>query len=224
MAKLKSGAELRREKIREEFFTNADLWTGEKEVGWFPIPRTLPLILSLIDSKPVCGALAASDVYLELLSRMRGDGVIEMSTEADHAFAAGYEGSRAVRSWQERMKALERNGFILIQKAGNETYKYVALIHPTAAVQKLYDAGKVSDTWWSAYIARKLDTKELSQAQRIQKQVDAAAAAAKVVPITSPFQVPVTPFQPVAPAPPPPPVSAAPSPVQPLSPTGSGGS
>src|ERR1035441_8312976 len=100
MAKPKSGAELRRAQIRDNFFSKDDLWTGEKETGWFPAPRTLPLILSLIDSKPISGTKSASLVYLELLSRHRSDGVIEMASEADHAFAAGYEGSRAVRSWQ----------------------------------------------------------------------------------------------------------------------------
>jgi hypothetical protein len=147
----------------------------------------MPLILSLIDSKPISGTKSASLVYLELMSRHRGDGVIEMSTEADHAFAAGYEGSRAVRSWQERMKTLEKNGFIRVQKIGNERYKYVALVHPTAVVQKLRDEKKVSDAWWSAYFARKLETKELSQEQRLQTLAEEAAAAAKVVPIITPL-------------------------------------
>lgn len=185
----KSGAELRREQIRGNFFPNDDLWTGEKETGWFPALRTLPLILSLIDSKPISGTKRASLVYLELLSRHRSDGVIEMGTEAEHAFAAGYEGSRAVRSWQERMKTLEKNGFIRVQKVGNERYKYVALVHPTTAVQKLHTGKKVSDTWWSAYFARKLETKELSHAQRMQKQ----ANAAKVVPIATPVPAPPPP-------------------------------
>jgi len=193
MAKVKAGAEIRREQIRGNFFSNDDLWTGEKEKGWFPALRTMPLILSLIDSKPISGTKSASLVYLELLSRHRGEGIIEMSTEADHAFAAGYEGSRAVRSWQERMKTLEKNGFIKVQKVGNERYKYVALVHPTAVVQKLRDDKKVSNVWWDAYFARKLETKELTQEQRIQKKADEAAAAAKVVQIFTPVPVPPPP-------------------------------
>jgi hypothetical protein len=215
MAKAKSGAELRREQIRAQFFSTDDLWTGDKEIGWFPIPRTLPLILGLIDSKTISQGQNASLVYLELLSRMRGDGVIEMASELEHAFAAGYEGPRALRSWHERMKTLEENGFIRVQKAGNEAYKYVALIHPTAVVQKLRDEGKVSETWWNAYFARKLDTKELTQDQRLQKQAEAAAAAAKVVTFPVSAAVPVSP--PVAPVMPQP-VAAVP----PLATTGTG--
>ena len=89
-------------------------------MGWFASPRTLPLIMSLIDSKAVSGTKSVSRVYLELLSRQRTHGVIEMSSEENHAFAAGYEGTRGKRTWQERMKQLEKIGFIRIQKSGNE--------------------------------------------------------------------------------------------------------
>ena len=203
---IKSGAELRREQIRENFFPTDDLWmVGLKEIGWFSSPRTLPLILSLIDSKPISGTRSASRVYVELLSRHRTDGIIEMANEAEHAYASGYEGSRAVRSWQERMQTLEENGFIRAQKIGNERYKYVGLVHPTTAIQKLREADKVPEPWWAAYVARKLETKELTHDQRIQK----LAALAKVIPISTPatpFTTVPFPIQAAAPPPPPTPV------------------
>jgi len=57
-----------------------------------------------------------------------------MGHEADHEFASGYEGRRAVRTSRERMKIPEDNGFI-----GNQRFKYVAIVHPTTAVQLLRD-------------------------------------------------------------------------------------
>jgi hypothetical protein len=65
--------------------------------------------------------------------------------------------------------------------------KYVALIHPTTIVQQLRDNKKVTDAWWTAYFARKLETKERSQEQRLQKQTNAA----KVIPIFSQGSAPV---------------------------------
>ena len=42
----------RLQKIREEFWPLLDVWTGgEHDKGWFKAPRTLPLILALIQSK-----------------------------------------------------------------------------------------------------------------------------------------------------------------------------
>jgi hypothetical protein len=180
----KSGVAARREEIRHQYWPDEDLWTGEKEVGWFPAPRTLPLILGLLSSKEISGKKDPSSVYLDLMSRQRGEGVIEMGHEADHAFASGYEGRRAVRTWQERMRILEENGFIRTAEVGNQRYKYVAIIHPTTAVQRLRDGKKVPVRWWNAYVARKLETREATHEQREKKR----ESARKVVSLPSPVR------------------------------------
>lgn len=171
----KSGIAKRRQEVRQEHWPEEDLWTGEKEVGWFSVPRSLPLVLSLLSSKQVSGGKDPSLVYLELLSRQRGEGIIEMGHEADHAFAAGYEGTRAVRTWQERMKILEDTGFILTVQAGNQRYKYVAIVHPTTAVHLLRRSGKrIPSNWWNAYIASKRESKEATYEQREQDKAIAS--------------------------------------------------
>jgi hypothetical protein len=175
----KSGVAARREEIRKQYWPEEDLWTGEKEIGWFPAPRTLPLILSLLSSKEVSANKDPSSVYHDLLSRQRGEGIIEMGHEADHAFASGYEGRRAVRTWQERMKILEDDGFIKTVEVGNQRFKYVAIVHPTTAVQRLRDEKKIPNKWWNAYLARKIETREATHEQREKKK----ANAQKVVPL-----------------------------------------
>jgi hypothetical protein len=110
-----------------------------------------------------------------------------MMHENDHAFAAGYEGTRAVRTWQERMKVLEANGFIQTKQVGNQRYKYVAIVHPTTAVQRLRDKGKVPDNWWNAYNASKRETKEATHEQREKEKVNAK----KLVTINPKLTIPV---------------------------------
>src|SRR5688572_18551276 len=124
----------RRQKLRREFWPNEDAWTGVNEKGWFFAPRTLPLLLSLMGTKAVSGNLDPTAVYLELVSRHIDGGVVEMVSYADHAYAAGYDGQRGIRSWQERMNTLERLGLIKTKRIGNHLFKYVLLIHPTAAI------------------------------------------------------------------------------------------
>lgn len=90
-----------------------ELWPNERHFeiikgqnGWFMVFRTLPLILKLIRDKNVSGGSRLGDpgnVYLDLLSRHMSDGVVEISNEADNAYAAGYTGNRAVHSWRERL-------------------------------------------------------------------------------------------------------------------------
>lgn len=173
----KSGVAKRREEIRQQHFETEELWTGEGEKGWFSVPRSLPLVLALLSSKEISKKHDPSSVYLELLSRQRGEGVIEMAHEDEHAFAAGYVGTRAVRTWQERMKILEENGFIKTLQVGNQRYKYVAIVHPTIAVQRLREGKKVDDNWWNAYLANKRESKEPTFEHR-QKKI---AAAKKVI-------------------------------------------
>jgi hypothetical protein len=187
----KSGVAKRREEIRIQHFAKEDLWTGEGEKGWFSVPRTLPLVLALLSSKEISKKRDPSSVYLELLSRQRGEGVIEMGHETEHAFASGYVGSRAVRTWLERMKILEDNGFIRTLQVGNQRYKYVAIVHPTTAVQQLRNKKKVDENWWNAYLANKRESKEPTFEQRelkkvgAQKVVSMPAVGKKVISVKS---------------------------------------
>lgn len=160
-----SGAE-RRENLRKDFWPDEDAWTGEAEKGWFMAPRTLPLLLGLISEKNLSGKQDPTRVYVELLARHMGGGVIEMGSEADHAFAAGYRGTRAVRTWRERMKLLEKLGFIRTKRAGNQDFKYVLLVHPTSVTKKLHDAGQILDEWWDTYRARQRETKQATYEER----------------------------------------------------------
>jgi hypothetical protein len=168
-----SAATKRRRELKETYWPGDDgLWTGEDEKGWFSAPRTLPLILGLLGEKKVSNGKDPSAVYLELMSRHIDGGIIEMEAESTHAYAAGYSGQRALRTWQERMRVLDQIGFIRTVPVGNDAYRYVALVHPTVAVQRLWDAKKIPDHWWNAYCARKVQTKEATYEQRLAKKSD----------------------------------------------------
>ena len=176
-----TGAE-KREKLRNDYFPSEDAWTGANEKGWFRAPRTLPLLLSLMRSKALSGRLDPSPVYLELLARHFDGGVIEMVHEADHAYAAGYTGRRAIRSWQERMKLLEKLGFIRVKTIGNQKYKYVLIVHPTAVVEGLKGKNLVSSEWLDVYRSRQMETKEESyeaRKKRTKKVISIASSPKK---------------------------------------------
>jgi hypothetical protein len=90
------------------------------ESRWFKAPRILPLILTLLKEKRFRGNKDPLHVYLELWSRHRDEGVIEMVYEAEHVCAAGCTGTRAVRTWLERMRILEDLGFIKSMSMGQQ--------------------------------------------------------------------------------------------------------
>lgn len=151
----------KRELIKTEYWDKEEGWTGMNEVGWFKAPRTLPNLLNILASKSLSGNKNPSSTYLELLSRHVDSGLIEMVSEADHAYGAGYSGPRAIRTWQERMKILEDLGFIKSKKIGNQQYRFVLLVHPTKIVEQLKKTKKVPAAWFEAYRARAIETKEI---------------------------------------------------------------
>jgi len=171
VAKFKTATQEKREQYKSEFWPGEIAWTGEApEKGWFRAPRTLPFILVLLSNKKVTGSTAdPGSVYLDLLARHRDSGVIEMANEGDHSYAAGYPGTRGVRTWKERMALLESLGFIKSRKGGNQQYKFVLLVHPTIAVKKLRDKGKIDTHWWESYRARQIDAKEPSYQELMER-------------------------------------------------------
>jgi len=159
------GAAQRRQEHKANYWPDIDEWAGPDEKGWFAAPRTLPLLLALMNSKRISGGANPSSVYLELLSRTYGDGVVEMTRDEEHAFNSGYTGNRAARSWQERMEILEKNGFIRSVKI-NGHHKYVLIVHPTDLVHKLRHEGRVDSDLWHAYQARQVEVRETTYEER----------------------------------------------------------
>jgi len=177
----KTAAQERREQIKDEYWSGEIAWTGEKpEKGWFRAPRTLPLLLILLKSKKFVGNCDAGGVYLELFSRHRDTGIVDMVSAGEHSYAAGYVGTRGVRTWQERMKLLENLGFIKSKLVGNERYRYVLIVHPTIVAQRLYESGDVDTTWWETYRQIQIENKEPSYEELMER-----SNPQKVVPIKS---------------------------------------
>lgn len=142
-------------------------WPNEKPFttlakGFFQPPRTLPYLLALLSHKKISGNTDPVSTYVELLARHMDSGIVEVQSEADHAFAAGHTGERALRTWRERIRQLEEIGFIKTKAAGNSAYRYIFLVDPATAVAKLEAKGLVPEEWKSAYYARALDCGEIS--------------------------------------------------------------
>jgi hypothetical protein len=172
------GAE-RRAQHKERFWKDEESFNGTGS-GWFKSPRTLPLILALLSQKQLTGGRDVARVYLELLSRHMDGGVIEIGNEADHAYAAGYAGTRAIRTWSERMQLLEKLGFIKTKKVGGQRYKLVLLTDPVNAVASLYRQRRVPEAWFEAYSLRLLETKEADEV-RLHSLTTGYEAPANVV-------------------------------------------
>jgi hypothetical protein len=130
------------------------VWSRHTDDGYSTVPRTLPLIMTLIDLLET--SVDASRVYTELWSRVHDEGFIEMVDEAEHAYASGYVTPRGQRSWRERIQVLEDLGFIKVKPKGGWRYGYVLLVHPHDVVETLMNTrGKdIPEAWRNLYLQR----------------------------------------------------------------------
>ena len=132
------------------------VWDRRTKTGFCTIPRLLPLILVLIKdlAKRRNGVGDPSSVYLELWSRSFDEGLVQIRDDAECAYASGYAGTRASRSWRERIDLLQQIGFIETKRAHNREYAHVLLIDPIVVCAELHKKGDVADEWWNAFVGR----------------------------------------------------------------------
>lgn len=146
----------KREELRELLWPESEqlLWTAKGTAGYTTVPRLMPLILHLIRLLSKKGD--PSSVYFELWARAFGEGIVSINDESICAYAAGYEGTRAVRSWRERILRLKELGFIDVKPQGNREIAHVLIFNPLAVCAKLraQPSSNVPDEWWTAFAHR----------------------------------------------------------------------
>lgn len=146
----------RRVELRDELFPGAaqEVWHRLENDGFSTVPRLLPLISSLVNDLSKEGD--PSSVYWDLWCRVFDEGFVIIESEEECAYSSGYRGTRAIRTWRERMFVLEGLGFIKIRPSGLRRFAHVLVVNPLLAVARLKKAGKprIPDEWWGAYKQR----------------------------------------------------------------------
>ena len=152
-----TAATRRRLRLRQEFWPDLEdeaFWNRKNFTGFTTIPRTIPLIMLVVDQLDTKNA---GRVYFDLWCRAFDDYIVELKDESEAAFASGYIGQRAVRSWRERMDIIEEYGFVRIKKGPNGTYRYIALLDPHLVIEDLKCRGLVSEKLFDAYRAQMIE-------------------------------------------------------------------
>src|SRR5262249_54391904 len=145
-------------KLRDEIWPGCEneLWNRKQINGFTTIPRTLGLILTLLEQLAERKkGTDCSRTYFELWCRAFDDYFIEVSDVEAFAFSAGFvTPGRNVRSWAERVRELADLGFIRVAPKGSRKQAYILLLDPHKVIKHLKDAGRISREWWGAYINR----------------------------------------------------------------------
>lgn len=123
-------------KFRNQLWPRLDdklLWVQGKKVGYTQIPRTMPLILQIMDA--LSSGKPLSSVYLELWCRAFNHSFVILNKQTEMAFHAGFGGQRAVQTWVTRMRILENLKFIDIKPGPSGDLSYALIWNPYLTIK-----------------------------------------------------------------------------------------
>jgi hypothetical protein len=114
-----------------------ELWHRKKNDGFVTIPRTMPLVLSIIGD--LTKGTPASSTYLELWGRTFDEMYVSLANSDIHAYHAGFVGQRAKRAWLQRVESLAELGFIRTAPGTAGKHSHAVIVNPHVALKRLRD-------------------------------------------------------------------------------------
>jgi hypothetical protein len=137
--------------------TDDELWHHKKYAGFTSIPRTMPIILSIIDD--LSKGAPASSTYLELWCRAFPEMYVSLAKPDEHAFFSGFTGQRARRTWMDRIRKLRDLGFIYVAEGSAGELSHSVIVNPHIALKRLKDRKQpgLSTAKYNALIERAND-------------------------------------------------------------------
>lgn len=133
----------RQAEIRNQVFGEIDptkIWHRKTHHGFSTIPRAMPLIGSIMDILAGKGKPVAT-TYLEIWCRSNDEGFVTLSKPSEIAFASGFGGQRGVSTWKERLRLLEKLGFITTKPGVSGSIHYVQIWNPYRVIKHHRNAG-----------------------------------------------------------------------------------
>ncbi len=115
------------------------LWHRNVNDGYSSVPRTLPLLMNIINdlSKSVAGgkSVPAGRTYLVLWCRVFDEALVKIDSESTAAAEAGYTGERNITTWREHLRVLKDLGFVDYREGPAGPNQFVLLYNPYHVVE-----------------------------------------------------------------------------------------
>lgn len=160
MARRAKAIHARQIELREKLWPNVEdehLWIRTERDGFATMPRSMPLIVAIMDD--MTSGQPVGSVYLELWCRIYDEGFLALSKHQEMAFSSGFAGERAVRTWRDRIRALQALGFLDIKSGPYGELSYALVWNPYHVIRRHYEANHpgVRQDRYQALIARSIE-------------------------------------------------------------------
>lgn len=138
-AKTGSGIAKRLLELRNQLWpgVEARLWHRSTNKGFATIPKTMPIILKMMDA--MTKGQPVSSTYLALWCATWDNSFVVLKPR-ELAFAAGFSGQRGERTWAARMRLLKALGFIDVQPGKGGEFGYALIFNPHRVIRDLREA------------------------------------------------------------------------------------
>lgn len=133
--------------------TDSMLWNPSTRVGYAPVPRVMPLMMSIMDDLSGKG-FPVGQTYLEMWTRLQEELFLTLNRPEEMAFHAGFSGQRAARTWKDRVRRLVDLGFIGVKPGPLGDMSYAILFNPFHVIKRAYLRNEVQEAKWQALIIR----------------------------------------------------------------------
>ena len=104
------------------------LWHRKANKGFATIPKTMPLILRIMDD--LSNGKPLSSTYLGLWCETWDNSMVNVSKHQEMAHGAGFSGQRAVYTWSARVQLLQALRFIDIKPGKSGSISHVLIWNP----------------------------------------------------------------------------------------------
>lgn len=120
---------------RELLWPGADpwLWHRKANKGFATIPKTMPIILQIMDD--LSNGRPVSSTYLGLWCATWDNSMVNISKQNEMAHAAGFTGQRAAYTWAGRIKILQDLAFIAVKAGKSGPISHVLIWNPHRVIR-----------------------------------------------------------------------------------------
>lgn len=176
-----------RQKLWPEVDFEKQLWHRKRNDGFITIPRTMPLIMSIIDD--LTKGAPAGMTYAELWCRTYDEMYVSLSKSKEMAFCSGFIGQRSERTWAEKIRKLAELGFIKIKGGQAGQLSHALIMNPYLVIKAMHEEARVglSKEKYAALVERAveigatdLDDDYLNDGDVDEKTEEIAASLSKV--------------------------------------------
>lgn len=156
------------------------LWNRRENKGFATIPKTLPLILNIMDD--MTKGAPVSSTYLALWCATWDNSYVPITKPTEMSIIAGFGGQRGEHTWAGRMKKLQELHFISIKPGKSGPMSHVVIWNPHTIIRYHHDVAHTPGLTEASFTGLLERAMEIGADDMLKPMIGMAASAAGPIP------------------------------------------